>query len=149
MHEVYDITVVSRIIQLATAPVFLLTAIGTLLAVTTNRLGRITDRRRNLESVRVRTRENAIPEDVKTINAELANLSLRAKLMDIAITLCTFSALLVCIVIAIMFLGDILNFNISSPVAVIFITAMLFLVLGLLSFLSEIYVATRTIYYPF
>lgn len=145
----YDTTVISKVIQLATAPVFLLTAIGTLLSVTTSRLGRITDRRRNLENVRIKITEATPPENVVAINAELANLSLRAKLMDIAITLCTFSALLVCVVIAILFLGDILDFNFSLPVAGIFITAMLFLVLGLLSFLSEIYVATRTIYYPF
>lgn len=149
MMQGYDTTVISKVIQLATAPVFLLTAIGTMLMVTTNRLGRITDRRRNLEKVRVSINENTLPENIKAIHAELANLALRAKLMDIAIILCTFSALLVCVVIAVLFLGDIMDFNFSMPVAAIFITAMLFLVLGLLSFLSEIYVATRAIYYPF
>ena len=43
MEHVTDIT---RIIQLAVAPVFLLTAIGTILSALNNRLGRIVDRRR-------------------------------------------------------------------------------------------------------
>ena len=43
MNELRDINIISHVIQSATAPVFLLTAIGTFLTVTTNRLGRITD----------------------------------------------------------------------------------------------------------
>ena len=41
MDHVSDIT---RIIQLAVAPVFLLTAIGTILSALNNRLGRIVDK---------------------------------------------------------------------------------------------------------
>jgi len=149
MMQGYDTTVISKVIQLATAPVFLLTAIGTMLMVTTNRLGRITDRRRNLERVRVTVNEETLPENVRAIHAELDNLALRAKLMDVAIILCTFSALLVCVVIAILFLGDILDLIFPCRLQLFLLTAMLFLVLGLLSFLSEIYVATRAIYYPF
>ncbi|MEG0884366.1 MAG: DUF2721 domain-containing protein, partial [Janthinobacterium sp.] len=40
---------IGHIIQLAIAPVFLLTGIGTMLVVLTNRLGRIIDRTRVLE----------------------------------------------------------------------------------------------------
>ena len=40
---------ISRVIQLAIAPVFLLTAIGTLINVLAGRLGRAVDRRRTLE----------------------------------------------------------------------------------------------------
>ena len=52
MEHVSDIT---RIIQLAVAPVFLLTAIGTILSALNNRLGRIVDRRRVLEEKFSRT----------------------------------------------------------------------------------------------
>ncbi|MGH8759889.1 MAG: DUF2721 domain-containing protein, partial [Burkholderiales bacterium] len=43
-----NVTDIARIIQLAVAPVFLLTAIGTILSALSIRLGRIVDRRRVL-----------------------------------------------------------------------------------------------------
>jgi hypothetical protein len=141
MRAVYNASDISNVIHLATAPVFLLTAIGTLLNVMTNRLGRIIDRTRYLENVL----ESAPVERIDTIHADLAKLSRRAGIMDLAITLFTFSGFLVCIVIAILFLGDFLNFSISIPVALLFVLAMLFLILGLLSFLREIFLATRTL----
>src|SRR5574340_1180127 len=128
MHEVPTIGTVAHVIQLAIAPVFLLTAIGTLLSVTTNRLSRIIDRAR-LQEAKL---ENASPEGVAAIHAHLATLSRRAKLINRAITLFTATALLVCTVIAVLFLGDFLHFNSTLPVALLFITAMLSLVLALL-----------------
>jgi len=141
MREVYNVSVVSHVIELSTAPVFLLAAVGTLLTVMTNRLGRIIDRSRHVENIL----ESVLLERVDELHAELANLSRRAKIMDLAITLFTFSALLICIVIAILFLGDFLNFKISTTVALLFIIAMVLLILGLLGFLREIFIATRFI----
>jgi len=46
-----EITTVAHVIQLAIAPVFLLTGIGSLLAVMANRRGRIIDRARFVESI--------------------------------------------------------------------------------------------------
>ena len=43
------ITDITHVIQLAVAPVFLLTAIGTLITALNNRLGRVIDRRRVLQ----------------------------------------------------------------------------------------------------
>ncbi|HPX62061.1 MAG TPA: DUF2721 domain-containing protein [Deltaproteobacteria bacterium] len=149
MNELRDISVISHVIQSATAPVFLLTAIGTFLTVTTNRLGRITDRNRYLERQRVAEAQKDSPEYIEKIHAELANLAWRTRIMDTAITLFTFSALLVCVVIAIMFSGNMLHFGISSTVSIVFIAAMILLIAGLISFLIEIYIATKAIYYPY
>ncbi|GFE56954.1 DUF2721 domain-containing protein [Geobacter sp. AOG1] len=141
MHELSNMGTIAHVIQLAIAPVFLLTAIGTLLTVTTNRLGRIIDRARNLEG----KLESTPPEGIAKIHSQLANLSRRSKLIYLAITLSTTAALLVCAVIAILFLGDFFSFNITIPVAVLFIIAMLSLVLALLSFLREVFVATANL----
>ena len=142
MRDISNISVISHVIQLAIAPVFLLSAIGTLLNVTTSRLGRIIDRSRHLEE----KLENAtLPEKVEELNTGLSKLSRRTKIMDISIALFTFSALLVCAVITILFLGDFLEFKITIPVAVLFIIATILLVLGLLCFLLEIFIATRTL----
>ena len=142
MHEAAStMGTVAHVIQLAVAPVFLLTAIGTLLSVMTNRLARIIDRARRLEG----RLESAPPESVAGIHALLATLSQRAKLINRAITLSTVAALLVCTVIAILFLGDFLRFTIIVPVAFLFVTAMLSLVVALLSFLREIFIATGSL----
>jgi hypothetical protein len=132
---------VGHAVQLAVAPVFLLTGIGAFVAVMTNRLGRVIDRARVLEE----RLEVAAPESLATLRADLAVLSRRAKLNGRAITLCTMTALLVCTMIAVLFLSAFLQFDASIPVALLFIAAMLCFFLGLLWFLREIYLATKSL----
>ena len=140
MLEFSDVAV-AHAVQLAVAPVFLLTGIGAFLTVMTNRLGRVIDRARILEE----RLETASPESVATLRADLAVLSRRAKLNGRAITLCTATALLVCTVIAVLFLSAFLQFDASIPVALLFVAAMLCFFLGLLWFLREIYLATKSV----
>lgn len=137
MQEFSDLAV-AHAIQLAVAPVFLLSGIGAMLAVMTNRLSRIIDRARLLEQ----GLEALPPADVASRREELSVLSRRAKLISFAITLCTTTALLVCTVIAMMFLSASLRFDATLPVTVSFIAAMFTFFVGLLYFLREIYVAT-------
>jgi hypothetical protein len=134
----YSDLAVAHVIQLAVAPVFLLSGIGAILAVMTNRLGRIIDRARVLED----RLDRALPELVATLRADLAILSRRAKLINRAITLCTTTALLVCTVIAMLFLSASLRFDARIPVTILFIAAMATFFLGLVWFLREIYLAT-------
>jgi len=141
MPEMSDVSAVAHVIQLAVAPVFLLSGIGAMLAVMTNRLGRVIDRARLLEA----RLTGASPELLKAVHADLAMLSRRAKLIGRAITLCTITALLVCTVIAILFSSAFLHFDASIPVALLFIAAMLAFFLGLLWFLREIFVATGSL----
>ena len=137
MLEFSDVSV-AHAIQLAVAPVFLLSGIGAILVVLTNRLGRIIDRARVLEE----RLETVSPEVHARLRDDLKVLSLRAKLISRAITLCTVTALLVCMVIAFLFLSGFLSFDASLAVALLFIAAMSAFFLGLLWFLREIYLAT-------
>jgi hypothetical protein len=132
---------VAHAIQLAVAPVFLLSGIGAILAVMTNRLGRIIDRARVLEE----KLDGASAAILATLRADLGILSRRAKLISRAITLCTTTALLVCTVIAVLFLSAFLRFDATIPVALLFIAAMSTFFLGLVWFLREIYLATMTL----
>lgn len=141
MRELSDVSNVSHAIQLAVAPVFLLTAIGALLGVMTNRLARVIDRARLLES----RLDNAAAEDATGIRNHLGILSRRAKFINRAITLCTMTALLVCTVIAILFLGTFIHFDLTIPLAFLFIAAMGLLVMGLVWFLREIFLATASL----
>src|SRR5262245_13497186 len=90
------ITGIARMIALAVAPVFLLSGIAAMLAVMTNRLARIVDRARALETEHI----GATPIVRDWITRELVPLRRRARLTGVAITLCTVTALLVCTVIA-------------------------------------------------
>jgi hypothetical protein len=137
VFEFTDVAV-AHAIQLAVAPVFLLSGIGAMLAVMTSRLGRIIDRARDLEARLV----DASPEFFSTLQSDLRMLSRRAKLIYSAIALCTTTALLVCAVIAFLFVSAFLQFDASVVVALLFIAAMSTFVFGLLWFLREIYVGT-------
>jgi hypothetical protein len=134
------ITGIAHAIQLAVAPVFLLSGIGAMLAVMTSRLARVIDRARVLEG---HLRANA--GDAVPVSAQLATLSRRAALVSRSITLCTITALLVCTVIAVLFLGAFLAFDTSVAVALLFIAAMLTFILGLVTFLREIFLATASL----
>jgi hypothetical protein len=137
VFEFTDVAV-AHAIQLAVAPVFLLSGIGAMLAVMTSRLGRIIDRARDLEARLF----DASPEFFSTLQSDLRMLSQRAKLIYSAIALCTTTALLVCAVIAFLFVSAFLQFDASVVVALLFIAAMSTFVFGLLWFLREIYVGT-------
>lgn len=136
-----DITTssIAHIIQLSVAPVFLLTGIGALLGVLAGRLGRIVDRSRDLEGRLGSTPVN----ELMAMRTELARLVERKRWINRAITLCTLCALLVCLVIAALFVGGMVEIRVGLVVAGLFILAMLVLIVALLCFLREIYVAVN------
>ena len=125
-----NLTSVASVIQMAVAPVFLLTGIGAILSVLTGRLGRLVDRFR------------ALTETVSELPAiqarELSILTVRARWVHWAITLCTAAALFVSIVIAALFMGAVVDVNPSRMVSIMFIIAMTSLIIGLGCFLREI-----------
>jgi len=135
------LNLIARTIQLSVAPVFLLTAIGTTLAVLTNRLTRIVDRARVLEGQIISV---SAKEDVE-VHAELSTLSQRSKLIYVAITLGTVCALLICSMIASMFIGVFLSIDLAYMVALLFVTAMFVFIGALLAFLREIFIAVKAL----
>jgi shikimate kinase len=130
---------VGHVIQLSVAPVFLLSAIAGMLAVMTNRLGRVIDRAREVEA-RLPASSEA---ELAPLHADLRTLSRRAKYINLAITLCTVTALLVCAVVATLFIAAFLGFDARRTVAGLFVGAMTAFFAGLLCFLREVFIATR------
>jgi hypothetical protein len=128
---------IARAIQLAVAPVFLLTALGTLLGVLSTRLGRIVDRARVLA--------DRIPDLEKggqaQLQEELQLLLRRRHLVNLAITSAVFAALLVCLLIGVIFLDFLVRSDYSRVVAGLFIAAMAAFVVALLVFLREVLLA--------
>ena len=135
-----NLTDVARAIQLALAPVFLLTGIAGLLNVMTNRLARIVDRGRALaESPTV-----AVLPGQESLRIRLKRLELRRHFTSIGITACTIAALLLCMVVATLFFEAMLDARLSGLVGVLFTGSTLALVVGLAYFLREVHLATRT-----
>lgn len=132
---------IAHLIQLALAPVFLLTGVGSLLNVLTARLNRIVDR--------ARTQESRWPQATEAQRAEiyriLGALSRRMRLINWAISLCVISAVLICVVVAIMFISQFGVLDFSRVVAGLFICAMGALTAGLTLFLREILIATASV----
>jgi hypothetical protein len=133
-----QISDIGHVIQLAIAPVFLLTGVGTMLSVLTNRLARIIDRTRTLED-RLDVGPNATHMD------ELDVLYARWRLINFAIALSTGCGLLICLVIAMLFLGDTTNLPLDKYIAALFVGAMIALIGAFVYLLREIFVASTTL----
>jgi hypothetical protein len=141
-QQVTAVTAVGQVIQLAVAPVFLLSAIGALMVVLTNRLARVIDRARLLEAQLPAAAEGGPSPGLQR---ELDTLSQRAMLVHRAITLCVVTAVLVCGVIVALFLGAFVEIDVSVMVALLFIGAMLAFVGGLLTLMRELFMATASL----
>jgi hypothetical protein len=135
---------IGHAIQLAIAPVFLLTAVGTLINVLVNRLGRSVDRRRVLVSA-LPTLADGVAENAR---GELVFVARRVKLIYSAILLAVLCALLICLLIALAFVDALIATDLSEFVAILFVLAMLALIGSLMLFLREIYLGVHTVACP-
>ncbi|MES2322191.1 MAG: DUF2721 domain-containing protein [Pseudomonadota bacterium] len=133
-----QITDIGHVIQLAIAPVFLLTGVCTMLMVLTNRLARIIDRTRVLED-----RLDLAYHDAYMDETDI--LYRRWHLINMAITLSTACGLLICLVIAMLFFGDTTNLPLDRYIAALFVIAMVALIGSFMYLLREIFVASSTL----
>jgi small-conductance mechanosensitive channel len=126
-----------KVIQIVLAPVFLLTAVSGIMNVLISRLARAVDRRRILEE--------HLPEyiDARRDEAlrELRLLNRRIALVLWAVALAVTAMLLVCLLIGTAFAGAYVALDLSRPVAILFIAAVVALTGCLLLFLREISIA--------
>jgi hypothetical protein len=129
------------VIQLAVAPVFLLTGVAAFLGVLTNRLARIIDRARMLEDML----EHASEHERVDAERELVALSRRARLINRSIALAVICALMICTLVALLFAGAFLGLDMRVPVGAAFVATMFALIVALISFLREVFVATRNL----
>jgi hypothetical protein len=131
---------IARVIQLAVAPVFLLTAIATMINAMNTRLGRIIDRRRLVEE-RLRT---TAPDAADEAQGELRTLRHRAHLSYLGILFLVLAALLVCLVVAGAFLGALVAVDLSRAVAIVFVLALCSMIVSLGMFLREVYLGVAS-----
>lgn len=138
------VTDIAHAIELALAPVFLLTGIAALLGVMTNRLARIIDRGRHFEQ-----NWRLMDDDAREAGRfELRFLERRRRLASAAIAAGTLAALLVCLVVATLFLEVLLEVKLRGAAGVFFFLSMISLIVGLSSFLREVFLASQTVRVP-
>lgn len=125
---------IGHVIQLAIAPVFMLTAIGTVLNVLAARLGRAVDRRRVL----VATLPTLTGDVAAIAQLEIDFEVRRIRIIFHAMTASVVSAVLVCALISLAFVDPFVGMDLAKPVAALFILSMLALLASLIIFLREI-----------
>jgi len=137
-----QVSQVAQTIQLALAPVFLLAGIGAFLNVCVGRLARIIDRARTVEDKVLSTRGR----EHDRLVGEIRVLDRRMSVVNIAIFLSVASGCAVCLVVILLFAGNLFDAHLGTPVALLFIIAMLLQAAAFATFIQEIRLASRTIH---
>ena len=136
-----DANAVSHGIQLAVAPVFMLTAVASLIGALAARLSRIIDRARDLEE---RLDAGTIKNHDATYS-ELARLKLRGTVVNWSVALLTLSATLIGTTVMALFLGETTAPHSERLVPWSFLGGVMCFVLALLCFLTETLLASHTL----
>ena len=129
-------------IQLAVAPVFLLTAVSGLIGAVAGRLSRIIDRGRVLEE---KLRLHADPELAPLWQDELKMLRRRGLLANGSIGLLTLCAFMIGLTIVLLFLGETTVFQIERLAIYGFLAGVLCFMSALSCFFTETLLATRVL----
>ena len=138
-----DFATVSHGIQLAIAPVFLLTAVSGMIAATVGRLARIIDRARDLEGRLERGEVD--PGKADSMYAELRQLRQRGWLVNGCIALLTLCSLLIGVTIILLFLGETAELRSLKIASICFLGGVACFLMALLCFLAETLQATRVL----
>jgi multidrug efflux pump subunit AcrB len=125
----------------AIGPVILISGVGLLLLTMTNRLGRAIDRARQLKTEMPRRTE----AEREQVQAQVAIIYQRAKLIRLSITLAAMSALLAAALVVTLFLTALLRWENGLLVSLIFIACMISLIASLVTFIRDINLSLRAL----
>ena len=142
MDPQLSVSSLTHTISLAIAPVFLLTGIASIIGVLAGRLARVVDRARALEASFPGV---GGPDHARAV-ADLHILDRRIKVTHWAMICCTGSALLVCLLVSALFVADLADVGSARLVALFFVAAMALIIAGLVLFLIEVQIATRSVH---
>ncbi len=129
------------ILQLAVAPVILISGVGLLQLSLTNRLGRLIDRSRLL----ARECATSVGADRARIDAQIAIIDRRAGILQRSITLGAITVLLVSVLILVLFVSALLELDSGLIVIGLFSTALLTLIGSTIFFLQEMRLALEAV----
>ena len=136
------VSTIAQTIQLSMAPVFMLAGIATLLNVLAGRLARVIDRARVVAELH---QQSSGPEHDRHV-FELRLLDLRMTIINAALFLAVTSAIMTCLVVALLFVASLVRLHMGTVVALTFILAMALLISALVAFMIEVRVSLRAIH---
>ncbi len=131
----------TTLLQSALTPAFLLVALGSMLAVYTNRLARVVDRSRDLMA------EYGVTEGEahQAVVNELRILEKRIATVNVAIRLNVMSAITVSVLIGILFLNGMGWFRLDMLAGLTFFSAIVLMAASLITFMSELQLAVKSL----
>ncbi|MFB0612768.1 DUF2721 domain-containing protein [Aurantiacibacter poecillastricola] len=135
---------IAQTIQLALAPVFVLVAIGNIIATLTARLGRVVDRARQLQKMHGET--EGMQHDL--VVREIRMSDNRINLIGRALRLLVMAALCIGLTVVLLFLEEFAHVGLNPVAAGSFILAISLLMWALLVFLRETREATAALRIP-
>lgn len=141
-------TYVSESIQLAVAPVFLLTAVSGMIGALTQRLSRVIDRSRALQYELTSESAKHLNPQIKTAHEEeLANIAKRGKCINISMVLLVLCAIQIGITVLELFFGKTTEgkLQISNYVFFTFVGGIGSFILALIALLWEVLIASYSI----
>jgi hypothetical protein len=135
---------IAQTIQLALAPVFVLVAIGNIMNILSQRLGRIVDRSRVLQQRHGATADaehDLVVREIRLIDRRIA-------LVGRAILLLVVSGLTIGVTVVLLFVEEFLHLDLQKFAAVGFILAIALLMTALWLFMRETRAATEALRIP-
>lgn len=145
-----EMGVIAEAIKLATAPVFLLTGVGGILNVLGNRLARVIDRARRVQSMIAAAASRPHEPDtfVEHYLSELTTLKRRKTIINVATAFLVLSAAMIAVTVIELFFSVSIEpgkLQISNWVPITFIGSFISLVGACVLYLVEILYASNTI----
>ena len=125
------------VLQVAIGPVILISGVGLLLLTMTNRLGRAIDRARSL----ARDLQERRAPDRDQVQAQVAIIYRRARLLRLTIVLAALSVLLAAVLIIALFLSALMKWDQGLSIILIFIACMGSLITSLITFIYDIHLS--------
>lgn len=124
---------VAHIIQVSLTPIFLLTALGTLLSVFSLRLARVADR---VDSISEATMD-ASPDEVRRLSRQLVHFRHRSLALDIAIVLAGIGGAATCASVLTLYVGALRDITAATVLFALFGLAILCAIGAIIAFTVE------------
>lgn len=140
-----DSAALSESVKLAVAPVFLLTAVASMLGALTQRLGRVVDRARFLHDEVINAQ---LSSDIRAAHSqELNDIVKRGRLINLAMIFLVLCAIMIGLTVLELFLSETVagQLLLSSLVLYTFVGGIGSFILALMSMLIEVLVASYSI----
>lgn len=145
---IMDPNALTESIQLALAPVFLLTAVAGMITALTHRLSRVIDRSRLLQKEINDEKTESLKKEIRASHdVELGNLARRGRLIDLSMILLVLCAIQIGLTVLELFFAENSGGKllVSKFVLYTFVGGIASFVLALISLLSEVLIASYSV----